>query len=342
MPAQRVHAVVRTLAGVLMTLAIARAERLRAKRDERRRRHHQSHPDGRARRARQRLGLVRRSQGRVEHQPANGTATCSALGACLYKANGGFTGNDSFAYTARDTATGTQDTATVNVTVSAGTAAARSSRATTTSRRSSTRRPGPRARQRRGRRHDVRGRRAAEARHRLLRRGRGLHVHPAAGYVGSDGFRTHQSKRPAGLEAEPRRRGRPRRRPRLVVRGRAHPRGARRHGLPHRRRRLARQRPARRQGELGARRLHGSRRHQRRGAARAGAPLRLGDAQRPARAGLRQPEARTGWSAERGADGKLHYSAGDNALLGEARTQTFPKPLPRSARAPAVTATCRS
>src|SRR4051812_5274123 len=47
-------------------------------------------------------------------QPAHGQASCSALGACSYKANPGFTGNDTFTYTARE-ASGPQDTATVNV-----------------------------------------------------------------------------------------------------------------------------------------------------------------------------------------------------------------------------------
>src|SRR6478672_9726366 len=34
-------------------------------------------------------------------QPAHGTATCSSLGACLYTANAGYTGTDSFGYTVR-------------------------------------------------------------------------------------------------------------------------------------------------------------------------------------------------------------------------------------------------
>lgn len=51
-------------------------------------------------------------------QPANGTATCSATGACLYSANAGFTGSDSFTYTASDGNGGTTS-ATVAVTVSA-------------------------------------------------------------------------------------------------------------------------------------------------------------------------------------------------------------------------------
>src|SRR6478735_6418013 len=32
-------------------------------------------------------------------QPAHGTVTCSAFGACLYTANAGYTGPDSFGYT---------------------------------------------------------------------------------------------------------------------------------------------------------------------------------------------------------------------------------------------------
>src|SRR5436190_6690201 len=55
-------------------------------------------------------------------QPAHGTATCSALGACFYKAASGFTGADSFTYTARS-ADNAEDTATVTVTVSASTVA---------------------------------------------------------------------------------------------------------------------------------------------------------------------------------------------------------------------------
>ena len=55
-------------------------------------------------------------------QPAHGTATCSALGACFYKADAGSTQADSFTYTARDAAAN-EDTATVTVSVTEGTAA---------------------------------------------------------------------------------------------------------------------------------------------------------------------------------------------------------------------------
>jgi hypothetical protein len=51
-------------------------------------------------------------------QPANGTASCSALGACFYRANAGFTGDDTFTYTARN-ADGTEDVANVVVSVGA-------------------------------------------------------------------------------------------------------------------------------------------------------------------------------------------------------------------------------
>jgi Bacterial Ig domain/PQQ-like domain len=54
-------------------------------------------------------------------QPAHGKATCSALGACFYQANGGFTGTDTFKYVVKDgAATGT---GTVTVTVSKATSA---------------------------------------------------------------------------------------------------------------------------------------------------------------------------------------------------------------------------
>jgi hypothetical protein len=53
--------------------------------------------------------------------PPHGSATCSSLGACLYTADGGFTGSDSFTYTARDT-TGATSTATVSVDVVASSA----------------------------------------------------------------------------------------------------------------------------------------------------------------------------------------------------------------------------
>jgi hypothetical protein len=55
-------------------------------------------------------------------QPANGTVTCSSLGACFFTAAGGFTGSNSFTYTVSDSG-GATDTATVSVTVSASTAA---------------------------------------------------------------------------------------------------------------------------------------------------------------------------------------------------------------------------
>ncbi|MDT7571789.1 MAG: hypothetical protein QOE05_1963, partial [Actinomycetota bacterium] len=49
-------------------------------------------------------------------QPSSGTASCSALGACFYSATGGFTGSDSFTYTVTD-AGGETATATVDVNV---------------------------------------------------------------------------------------------------------------------------------------------------------------------------------------------------------------------------------
>src|SRR5215204_1041030 len=58
----------------------------------------------------------------VKTQPANGTASCSELGACFYSANGGFTGSDSFTYAL--TAGGEQATATVAVNVTASSAQA--------------------------------------------------------------------------------------------------------------------------------------------------------------------------------------------------------------------------
>ena len=54
-------------------------------------------------------------------QPAHGSASCSAAGACFYSATAGFTGADSFTYTARDS-TGATTQATVSVTVTASTA----------------------------------------------------------------------------------------------------------------------------------------------------------------------------------------------------------------------------
>lgn len=53
--------------------------------------------------------------------PPHGTASCSILGACLYTADSGYTGPDSFTYTARDT-TGATSTATVSVDVAASSA----------------------------------------------------------------------------------------------------------------------------------------------------------------------------------------------------------------------------
>ena len=61
-------------------------------------------------------------------QPANGTASCSALGACLYTADEGFTGADAFIYTARD-ADGESSVGTVTVTVRQSTSPASTPRA---------------------------------------------------------------------------------------------------------------------------------------------------------------------------------------------------------------------
>ena len=54
----------------------------------------------------------------VNGPPAHGTVTCSALGACFYRAAAGYTGTDAFTYSATDPA-GQAATATVDVTVSA-------------------------------------------------------------------------------------------------------------------------------------------------------------------------------------------------------------------------------
>ena len=67
-------------------------------------------------------------------QPAHGSATCSALGACFYKAASGFTGVDTFTYTARSS-DGAEGTATVTVTAGNSTFAPALIAATTTSRR---------------------------------------------------------------------------------------------------------------------------------------------------------------------------------------------------------------
>jgi hypothetical protein len=56
-------------------------------------------------------------------QPAHGSATCTALGACFYKANAGYTGSDTFTYTLHSVA-GAAATGTVTVTVGASTAQA--------------------------------------------------------------------------------------------------------------------------------------------------------------------------------------------------------------------------
>lgn len=48
-------------------------------------------------------------------QPAHGSASCSALGACFYTANGGYTGSDSFDYTVRANGDEAPGTITVNV-----------------------------------------------------------------------------------------------------------------------------------------------------------------------------------------------------------------------------------
>src|SRR4051794_1016837 len=49
--------------------------------------------------------------------PAHGTASCTALGACLYVATGGYVGADTFTYTVRDPdSNDTVGTVNVNVT----------------------------------------------------------------------------------------------------------------------------------------------------------------------------------------------------------------------------------
>ena len=330
MPAQRVHAVVRTLAGVLMTLAIlapsASAQSAMNADDDT----IKAIPTG----VRDVLANDSGSSADLRvvsnTQPANGTATCSALGACLYKANGGFTGNDSFAYTARDTATGTQDTATVNVTVSAGTAAgevvARDDDVATLVNRAVQVRPLDND-EADGTTFEV----DAQPKHGTVSCDAAAvcTYTPAAGYVGSDGFPYTISR--SGQQASRQSLGN--------VGGPVGGPGsssAAVHILVA-------------PGDTGYRIGVGGSPASVPPGGKANWALGVftvpdgisGEELRalvlPSGSGtLSGPHAldsgslkpATGWTAERGADGKLHYRAGDNALLGEARTQTFPKPLP--------------
>ena len=116
MPEQRVHAVVRTLAGVLVHArdlapsASAGDLGSNAEDDGSTRRR-----SGRcAGRAGERPGAAQPLSGlRRTRQPAHGTATCSALGACFYKADAGFTGSDSVHLHGQQRRAAQTDTATV-------------------------------------------------------------------------------------------------------------------------------------------------------------------------------------------------------------------------------------
>jgi hypothetical protein len=122
MPAQRVHAVVRTLAGALVALAFlapsASAQSAMSANDDT----INAEPTGVADVLANDSSSPSQAFTIVSNtQPANGTVTCSTLGACFYRANPGFTGNDAFTYTARNEA-GALDTATVSVGVRGSTA----------------------------------------------------------------------------------------------------------------------------------------------------------------------------------------------------------------------------
>lgn len=313
MPALRVHAVVRTLTGLIAVLAVLAPSALasvaapNAVDDS-----INAYPGG----ARDVLANDTDGGGgglvvSANTQPANGTATCSELGACFYKANAGFTGSDSFTYTARNGA-GESDTATVSVNVTASTAqsalAARDDDVATLQGKAIEIKPlandsGP----------GIARTSNGNPKHGSLTcTGDTCTYQPEAGYTGSDGFtyqitdaaqRTasaavHILVAPAGTAYGLDTTGGPN----SVASGGQASWGLRVLGLPE---------------GISGEELRAL-----------GLPSGSGSPSGPhALAGNALQFAR-GFSGQVGGDGKLNFTANDDALLGESRSQTFPRPLP--------------
>jgi hypothetical protein len=249
-------------------------------------------------------------------QPANGQVTCSALGACFYTAAGGFTGNDSFTYTA-STSDGGQDTATVNVAVGSSTAApaliARDDDVATAFNTAKT--------------FNALANDTGDGKT-LADNGDPAHgtvtcaedgtctYTPTDGYTGSDGFvytlsgggrrvsaAVHILVAPSGTDY------------RLSVGGAPlDPSGG---AIP----------PGGKAGwALGVLAIPDGISGQE--LAAFGAPEGTASLSGPHALSAGTLKTAKGWSAGVGGDGKLSYKAGNGALLGSANTQTFPKPLP--------------
>ena len=250
-------------------------------------------------------------------KPAHGTATCSALGACFYAANSGFTGTDTFKYVVTDgaaTGTGTV-TVTVGAPSSSGAFAARDDDVAT--------------QQNTNKVFNVLANDTATGKT-LASNGNPTHgtvscggggtctYKPAAGYTGSDGFVYTMREGAQGRQAT----------------AAAHilvgPAGMG-YGLSVGGFAINGSNGAITPGGQGAWSLNAHAFPQGvsgQELSAIGAPA--GSASTSGPHGVTPGSVKTakGWSANVGGDGAINYAAGQGALLGDSYNQTFPRPLP--------------